>query len=255
MSEQQPEQQQVVVVGADGQPVGTVSMGVDGSVEPSKQQSPADMIEQPAKVMRIGSMVKQLLEEVRAAPLDEASRAAAARGAPPLDRGAQRGPGARAARGARAADAAVHRRPGADRRRAAHRAGPARRLARGAVPRHPDGAVRPADGRAGAARADARPRGAAAAAPAAPQTGPGGGTGRTGRHRASTSRQSRRRTVERRCRRSEPALEDLRDAVVVVGRGDLVGGVEHVGVGVAHARPSGRPRPASAGRWACRRRR
>ena len=73
MSEQ-PEQQQVVVVGADGQPVGTVSVGTDGSVEPSKQQSPADMIEQPAKVMRIGSMIKQLLEEVRSAPLDEASR-------------------------------------------------------------------------------------------------------------------------------------------------------------------------------------
>jgi hypothetical protein len=49
-------------------------VGADGSVEPSKQQSPADMIEQPAKVMRIGSMVKQLLEEVRAAPLDDASR-------------------------------------------------------------------------------------------------------------------------------------------------------------------------------------
>ena len=73
MSEQ-PEQQQVVVVGADGQPVGSVSMGVDGSVEPSRQQSPADLIEQPAKVMRIGSMVKQLLEEVRAAPLDDAAR-------------------------------------------------------------------------------------------------------------------------------------------------------------------------------------
>ena len=76
MSEEpeQPEQQQVVVVGADGQPVGSVTVGADGSVEPSKQQSPADMIEQPAKVMRIGSMVKQLLEEVRTAPLDDASR-------------------------------------------------------------------------------------------------------------------------------------------------------------------------------------
>ena len=31
-------------------------------------------MEQPAKVMRIGTMIKQLLEEVRAAPLDEASR-------------------------------------------------------------------------------------------------------------------------------------------------------------------------------------
>ena len=70
----EPEQQQVVVVGADGQPVGTVSMGQDGSVDPERQQSPADLVEQPAKVMRIGSMVKQLLEEVRQAPLDDAAR-------------------------------------------------------------------------------------------------------------------------------------------------------------------------------------
>jgi hypothetical protein len=34
----------------------------------------AESVEQPAKVMRIGSMIKQLLEEVRQAPLDEASR-------------------------------------------------------------------------------------------------------------------------------------------------------------------------------------
>ncbi len=33
-----------------------------------------EAIEQPAKLLRIGSMVKQLLEEVRQAPLDEASR-------------------------------------------------------------------------------------------------------------------------------------------------------------------------------------
>ena len=33
------------------------------------------MVEQPAKVMRIGGMIRQLLEEVKAAPLDEASRA------------------------------------------------------------------------------------------------------------------------------------------------------------------------------------
>lgn len=35
----------------------------------------AAQVEQPAKVMRIGTMIKQLLEEVRAAPLDEAGRA------------------------------------------------------------------------------------------------------------------------------------------------------------------------------------
>jgi hypothetical protein len=73
-SEQQPEQQQVLITGADGQPVGTVMVGTDGSVEQSRQQSPADQIAQPAKVMRIGSMVKQLLEEVRSAPLDDAAR-------------------------------------------------------------------------------------------------------------------------------------------------------------------------------------
>ena len=34
-----------------------------------------EVVEQPAKVMRIGSMIRQLLEEVRQAPLDDASRA------------------------------------------------------------------------------------------------------------------------------------------------------------------------------------
>jgi Protein of unknown function (DUF2587) len=38
------------------------------------QPSVTDLVEQPAKVMRIGTMIKQLLEEVRAAPLDDASR-------------------------------------------------------------------------------------------------------------------------------------------------------------------------------------
>lgn len=33
-----------------------------------------DLVEQPAKVMRIGGMIRQLLDEVKAAPLDEASR-------------------------------------------------------------------------------------------------------------------------------------------------------------------------------------
>src|SRR3954465_14111618 len=67
-----PENQQdgsVIVVGPDGRPMGTIE--ADGTVNP---EEPGNLIEQPAKVMRIGSMIKQLLEEVRAAPLDEASR-------------------------------------------------------------------------------------------------------------------------------------------------------------------------------------
>ncbi|MEV6598947.1 bacterial proteasome activator family protein [Actinoplanes sp. NPDC051346] len=59
----------VIVVGPDGRPMGTVES--DGTM---KAEEPGNLIEQPAKVMRIGSMIKQLLEEVRAAPLDEASR-------------------------------------------------------------------------------------------------------------------------------------------------------------------------------------
>ena len=33
------------------------------------------VIEEPAKIMRIGEMIKRLLDEVRSAPLDEAARA------------------------------------------------------------------------------------------------------------------------------------------------------------------------------------
>ena len=67
--------QQVVVVGPDGRPVGT--MPFPQGAEPDDDGGPAgvaEMVEQPAKVMRIGTMIKQLLEEVRAAPLDDASR-------------------------------------------------------------------------------------------------------------------------------------------------------------------------------------
>src|SRR3954463_14817116 len=41
---------------------------------PTDGQPDTESVDQPAKVMRIGSMIKQLLDEVRQAPLDEASR-------------------------------------------------------------------------------------------------------------------------------------------------------------------------------------
>jgi hypothetical protein len=49
------------------------SQGADPEND-AEDWSLTDLVEQPAKVMRIGTMIKQLLEEVRAAPLDEASR-------------------------------------------------------------------------------------------------------------------------------------------------------------------------------------
>jgi hypothetical protein len=79
--EQQTEpedERQVVIVGPDGQPIGSVpesalvtAQSGDGD---GSERSVTGQVEQPAKVMRIGSMIRQLLEEVKSAPLDEASR-------------------------------------------------------------------------------------------------------------------------------------------------------------------------------------
>jgi Protein of unknown function (DUF2587) len=69
-----PEGLRIVTLGPDGST--TEESGPAGAGDPTDEEtSLADMVEQPAKVMRIGTMIKQLLEEVRAAPLDEASRA------------------------------------------------------------------------------------------------------------------------------------------------------------------------------------
>lgn len=63
MSEDQSHSPQVEVV--QQPPTGT---------EGDAQLDRVNQVEQPAKVMRIGAMVRQLLEEVRHASLDEASR-------------------------------------------------------------------------------------------------------------------------------------------------------------------------------------
>jgi len=53
-------------------PTGAAPQVVDPAND--SEQTPNETVTEPAKVMRIGSMVKQLLEEVRAGALDEASR-------------------------------------------------------------------------------------------------------------------------------------------------------------------------------------
>jgi hypothetical protein len=73
-------ERQVVIIGPDGKPIGAVPESAiamaqaAGGDEESAERAITDLVEQPAKVMRIGSMIRQLLEEVKAAPLDEASR-------------------------------------------------------------------------------------------------------------------------------------------------------------------------------------
>jgi len=63
----------VVVVGPDGMAVAGGQQASDEDAD--EERHITDQVEQPAKVMRIGSMIRQLLEEVKAAPLDERSRA------------------------------------------------------------------------------------------------------------------------------------------------------------------------------------
>ena len=41
---------------------------------PAEEQTPTETVSEPAKLMRIGSMLKQLLDEAKAAPLDEKAR-------------------------------------------------------------------------------------------------------------------------------------------------------------------------------------
>jgi hypothetical protein len=84
-SEQQPdpsaagiaghtEDGRVFVVTPDSMAVEAAPVETRTEGEDERQRSVTDMVEQPDKVMRIGNMIRQLLEEVKAAPLDEASR-------------------------------------------------------------------------------------------------------------------------------------------------------------------------------------
>jgi len=74
MTSTQPEEPQRHIVVVDPEaPIGAVEGDAAGAPHRG-EEDPSRLIEHPAKVMRIGSMIKQLLEEVRAAPLDEAGR-------------------------------------------------------------------------------------------------------------------------------------------------------------------------------------
>ncbi len=83
MTQQQADDQDptVVVIGPDGMAVAggqptiqpTDESGTEADDE-AEERAVTDLVEQPAKVMRIGSMIRQLLEEVKSAPLDDASR-------------------------------------------------------------------------------------------------------------------------------------------------------------------------------------
>jgi hypothetical protein len=70
------EDPRVVVIGPNGMAVSASQPQTsdDETEGDEEERHITDLVEQPAKVMRIGSMIRQLLEEVKSAPLDEASR-------------------------------------------------------------------------------------------------------------------------------------------------------------------------------------
>jgi hypothetical protein len=55
-------------------PFATGPAGAGPAANKAKGSSVQDLVDEPAKVMRIGTMIRQLLEEVKSAPLDEAAR-------------------------------------------------------------------------------------------------------------------------------------------------------------------------------------
>lgn len=73
MTGAQTEDGKILIVGPDG-------MAVEGPPRERSEdhddepRSVTELVEQPAKVMRVANMIRQLLDEVKAAPLDEASR-------------------------------------------------------------------------------------------------------------------------------------------------------------------------------------
>lgn len=66
----------VLIVGPDGMAVeGPPRSDNNHDEQDDEPRSVTELVEQPAKVMRVANMIRQLLEEVKSAPLDEASRA------------------------------------------------------------------------------------------------------------------------------------------------------------------------------------
>src|SRR3954471_23596089 len=81
MSEPHTEQTEQTEQQATGADPGVVVIGPEGMAmeaapgsDEVDERSVTDLVDQPAKVMRIGSMIKQLLEEVRGSDLTGASR-------------------------------------------------------------------------------------------------------------------------------------------------------------------------------------
>ncbi|MDP9692973.1 UNVERIFIED_ORG: hypothetical protein J2X79_000510 [Arthrobacter globiformis] len=74
-----PEPAQPAAPAEDEEPVEGTTLDAESADRPAEAEKPKaatlqDLVDEPAKVMRIGTMIRQLLEEVKSAPLDDAAR-------------------------------------------------------------------------------------------------------------------------------------------------------------------------------------
>jgi hypothetical protein len=69
----EPQDPRIVIIDPQGTQVAG-QLDADQSKDDDDGEPVTDLVEEPAKVMRIGSMIRMLLEEVKAAPVDEAGR-------------------------------------------------------------------------------------------------------------------------------------------------------------------------------------
>jgi hypothetical protein len=74
MTGAQTEDGKILIVGPDGMAVEGPPRDRNDERDNDEPRSVTELVEQPAKVMRVANMIRQLLDEVKAAPLDEASR-------------------------------------------------------------------------------------------------------------------------------------------------------------------------------------
>ncbi|GAB3220868.1 bacterial proteasome activator family protein [Glycomyces halotolerans] len=67
---------ELLIVDAEGNPISAAEARkqLEAAAEEGTESDPSKLVAEPAKVMRVGSMIKQLLEEVRAADLDDKGR-------------------------------------------------------------------------------------------------------------------------------------------------------------------------------------
>lgn len=70
--EQKSDKDELLIVDADGNPISAGE--AQQRLAEAAESDPSKLVAEPAKVMRVGSMIKQLLEEVRAADLDDKGR-------------------------------------------------------------------------------------------------------------------------------------------------------------------------------------